>query len=103
MFLKHQTLLSVHFFLNKKASATNKMTVSGIFLKSSFCLCLSTIVVAAVWYWYYEGNSIKWFALSGMLTAIVISVIISVRHHLTSFIVYKYTNNTQTIRFKQLL
>ena len=64
------------------------MTVSVIFLKSFFCLCILTIVVAAVW--YYEGNPIKWFAIGDMLTAIVISIVISVRHHWPSFLVPIY-------------
>ena len=66
------------------------MTVSGIFLKSFFCLRILTTVVAAIWYWYYEGNSIKWFATSGMLATIVISLVISIRHHWVSFLVPTY-------------
>jgi len=67
------------------------MTVSGIFLKSFFCICILLSVITTVWYWFYEGNSIKWFSSGGMLAAIIISLILSVRHHWAPFLVPLYT------------
>lgn len=66
------------------------MTVSGIFLKSFFCICILFSVITTVWYWFYEGNSIKWFSSGGMLAAIIISLILSARHYWVPILVPLY-------------
>jgi len=92
MFFNHKTSNPAFspYFWDKKASVTNKMTISGIFLKSFFCICILSTLIAFVWYWFYEGNSIKWFASGGMLAAIIISLVISVKHHWVPFLVPLY-------------
>ena len=78
------------YFWDKKGSLTHKMTVSGVFQKSFFCICILSSITAFVWYWFYNGNAIKWFTSIGMLSAIVISIVISVRKNWAPFLVPLY-------------
>jgi len=79
------------YFWDDKARGGKKMTIGGIFLKSLFCIVLLTIVVATVWNMYYNGQSIKWFGSGGMLAAIVISIVLSVRQQWAPFLVPLYS------------
>ncbi|MFD2822878.1 Bax inhibitor-1/YccA family protein [Lacinutrix iliipiscaria] len=79
-----------NYFWDDNKSSSNKMTVSGIFYKSIFCILLIAIITVGIWKLYSEGNSIKWYISGGMLSAIIISIVISVRQHWASFLVPLY-------------
>lgn len=79
------------FFWDDPKTSDQKMTVLGIFLKSIFCLLIIAGITAYIWKLSKDGTSVKWFTLGGMLGAIVISIIISVRQHWASFLVPLYT------------
>lgn len=55
------------------------MTVTGIFLKSIISILVIAGITAYLWKLNEAGMSLRWFRLGGMLGAIVISIIISVR------------------------
>ena len=79
------------YFWENKNNPNNKMTVSGIVLKSMLCILVIAGITAYIWKLNEDGMSVKWFTLGGMLAAIIISVIISVRHHWSPFLVPLYT------------
>ena len=78
------------FFWENDSSSSKKMTVTGIFIKTMFCLTIITCITVAIWKLYSTGTNIKWFTTGGMLVAIVLSIIISVRHHWAKFLVPFY-------------
>jgi len=79
------------FFWDDQNRSNKKMTVTGIFSKSIGCILTIAAITACIWKLNEDGMSVKWFTLGGMLAAIVISVIISVRHHWAPFLVPLYT------------
>lgn len=83
-------VFSRYFWDGPKAS-TSKMTVAGIFFKSLSCILVIAAITACIWKLNEGGMSVKWFTLGGMLASIIISVIISVRHHWAPFLVPLYT------------
>ena len=66
------------------------MTVTGIFIKSMLSIALIIIISIGMWKLHAQGASIKWYSLGGMLAAIVISIIISVRQHWAHILVPLY-------------
>jgi uncharacterized YccA/Bax inhibitor family protein len=66
------------------------MSVRGIITKFFFLLAIITGIIAYVWKIHSEGTPVKWFTLGGMLAAIVISILISVRNHWAHFLVPLY-------------
>ncbi len=67
------------------------MTVTGIFIKSFGCILIIAAITGYLWKLNEAGMSMKWFTLGGMLASIIISIIISVRHHWAPFLVPLYT------------
>ncbi len=67
------------------------MTVSGIFFKSLGCILVIAAITAYLWKLNEAGMPMKWFTLGGMLAAIIISIIISVRLHWAPVLVPLYT------------
>ncbi len=78
-----------NFFWSDEKSST-RMSVRGIIIKSFFLLAIITGIIAYVWKIHSEGTPVKWFTLGGMLAAIVISILISVRNHWAHFLVPLY-------------
>ena len=78
-----------NFFWSDEKSST-RMSVRGIITKSFFLLAIITGIIAYVWKIHSEGTPVKWFTLGGMLAAIVISILISVRNHWAHFLVPLY-------------
>ena len=78
------------YFWDRETSSANKLSVFGIFLKSMFCILIIALVVAYVWKLHSTGVRIRWFTLGGMLAAIIISIVISVRKHWAKFLVPLY-------------
>ncbi|WP_456441902.1 Bax inhibitor-1/YccA family protein [Psychroserpens sp.] len=83
-------VFSEYFWENQKGS-NKKMTVSGILIKSILCILVIAAITAYIWKLNEDGMPVKWFTLGGMLAAIIISVIISVRQHWAPFLVPLYT------------
>ena len=67
-----------------------KMRVSGIIVKSLTCILLIAVIIAEIWKLHSEGINVRWFTLGGMLAAIIISIIISVRRHWAHLLVPLY-------------
>lgn len=79
------------YFWDGAKSSSKKMTVSGIFIKSLGCILVIAAITAYLWKLNEAGMPMKWFTLGGMLAAIIISIVISVRHHWAPFLVPLYT------------
>jgi uncharacterized YccA/Bax inhibitor family protein len=79
------------FFWNDDSKSTKKMSVMGIFIKSIFCIAAIAIITVYVWQLHSQGMSVRWFTLGGMLGSIIISIVISIRHHWAHFLVPLYT------------
>ncbi|MBT8265979.1 MAG: Bax inhibitor-1/YccA family protein [Bacteroidia bacterium] len=78
------------FFWNTRSDSDRKMSVFGIFLKSMFCILIIAGLTAFVWKLHSEGQNVRWFTLGGMISAIIISIVISVRKHWAPFLVPLY-------------
>lgn len=79
------------FFWDGSKSSTKKMSVTGIFFKSLFCILIIAGITAYIWKLNEQGMSVRWFTLGGMLAAIIVSVVISVRHRWAPILVPLYT------------
>ena len=79
------------YFWEDQKSSNKKMTVSGILIKSILCILVIAAITAYIWNLNEDGMPVKWFTLGGMLAAIIISVIISVRQHWAPILVPLYT------------
>jgi uncharacterized YccA/Bax inhibitor family protein len=78
-----------HFFGGK--SPTEKtMSVTGIFIKSMLSIAIIVIISIGMWKLHATGASIKWYSIGGMLAAIIISIIISVRQQWAHILVPMY-------------
>jgi len=80
---------SSHFFGSSRSSSKT-MTVSGIFIKSMLSIAIIIIISFGMWKLHAKGVNIKWYSLGGMLAAIVISIVISVRQHWAHILVPLY-------------
>ena len=64
------------YFWDDDQSSSKKMSISGIILKTCGCLFIIATITVLIWYYFSQGNNIKWFVTGGMIAAIVISLII---------------------------
>lgn len=78
------------YFWDGSAQSAKKMSVLGIFLKSMTCIIMIAIITGCVWKLHSEGFDVSWFTLGGMLASIVLSVIISYKHHWAHILVPLY-------------
>ena len=74
------------FFWDGGSDSSKKMSINGILIKSLACILLIAIITAYVWKLYNDGVDVKWFTLGGMLGSIVISIVISIKHHWSHFL-----------------
>ena len=79
-----------NYFWDGSEKSSTRMSVRGIIIKSLVLLAIITTIIAFVWKIHSEGTPVKWFTLGGMLGAIVISILISVRNHWAHFLVPLY-------------
>lgn len=79
-----------NYFWENTPDASKTMSVRGIITKSMVCIFIIAMIVAFVWKLYDNGTNVRWFTLGGMLAAIVISIVISVRQHWAHFLVPLY-------------
>ncbi len=80
---------SNYFWKDKKSSAA-KMTVSGIFIKSLFCIAIIAAITVYIWSLYSAGFDMEWFLYGGIISSIIISVMISYKHNWAPFLVPLY-------------
>jgi uncharacterized YccA/Bax inhibitor family protein len=78
------------YFWEDDNSSSKTMSVAGIFIKSMIGILVIAAITAYLWKLNEDGMGMRWFTLGGMLGAIVISVIISVRKHWAHFLVPLY-------------
>ena len=78
------------YFWKAQSRASKKMTVTGILIKTLYCLLIISSIVLASWKLHTNGTSIKWFTSGGMLAAIVISIVLSVRQQWAHVLVPLY-------------
>lgn len=78
------------YFWETDKSTSKKMSVQGIILKSLFSIFIIASITVYVWQLYSNGTNIKWFITGGMISAIVISILISVKKELAKYLVPLY-------------
>lgn len=64
---------------SSKKKTQRKMTLSGVVFKSVFCLLLVCATASITWKLHFDGVGIKWYTTSGIIVAIICSILISVR------------------------
>ena len=69
------------YFWDEPEDSQRKLTVGGILIKTLFSLVIIAAIVVGIWKLHGTGTSIKWYTTGGMIGAIVISIVISVRRH----------------------
>ncbi|KAA5827961.1 Bax inhibitor-1/YccA family protein [Algibacter amylolyticus] len=79
-----------NYFFGTKNTSGKTMSVSGIFIKSMLSIAIIVIISIGMWKLHSNGQSIKWYSIGGMLAAIVISIVISVRQHWAHVLVPLY-------------
>ncbi|WP_282136414.1 Bax inhibitor-1/YccA family protein [Seonamhaeicola maritimus] len=79
-----------NYFFDGDNNSSKTMSVTGIFTKSILSILIIIIISIGVWKIYNEGTDIKWYSMGGMLAAIIISIVISVRQHWAHFLVPLY-------------
>ncbi|MGB1211023.1 MAG: Bax inhibitor-1/YccA family protein [Lacinutrix venerupis] len=89
-FLKTNNPAFAPYFWEQKNVSQKKMTVSGIIIKTFLMLFITTGITVFVWKLYSNGVNIKWFATGGVLAAIVISIVLSVRQNWAHILVPLY-------------
>ncbi len=78
------------YFWDDGESSSKTMSVGGIFFKSIIGILIIAAITAYLWKLDETGISMKWFTLGGMLGAIIISVLISVRQNWAHILVPLY-------------
>jgi uncharacterized YccA/Bax inhibitor family protein len=79
-----------NYFFEDKNSSSKKMTVNGIIFKSLISIIVIATITVGIWNLYLNGYNVKWFTISGMISAIAISIVISVRQHWAHILVPIY-------------
>lgn len=78
------------FFWDGDSDSSHKMSVKGVIIKTLGCIAIIATITTYIWKLYSDGMDVKWFGLGGMLAAIIISIVISIRHQWVSFLVPLY-------------
>ena len=78
------------YFFNDDNSDSSTMSVAGILLKSFASIAIIIIISICIWKLYEDGVDIKWYSMGGLLAAIIISIVISVRQHWAHILVPLY-------------
>ena len=79
------------YFWNRSSTSKKTMSVTGIFIKSIFCILVIAGITAYIWKLYDEGVDVSWFRLGGIIGAIILSIIISFKKELAPILVPLYT------------
>ncbi|MCA0131587.1 Bax inhibitor-1/YccA family protein [Winogradskyella alexanderae] len=78
------------YFWEDDRSSSKTMSVLGIFIKSMAGIVIIAAITAYLWKLSEGGMHMRWFTLGGMLGAIVISIVISLRKHWAHILVPLY-------------
>jgi len=79
-----------NYFWDDNRSSAARMTVTGIFIKSLFCIAIIASITVYIWKLYSSGFDVEWFIYGGLIGSIITSVIISYKHHWAPFLVPVY-------------
>jgi len=79
-----------NYFWDDPAASSATMSVTGILIKTLLTLSVITSIVVAIWKLHSTGTNIKWFGTGGIIGAIVISIVLSVRQHWAHILVPLY-------------
>ncbi len=79
-----------NYFWEHNPETYKTMSVRGIIVKSLSCILIIALITGLVWKLQDSGINVRWFTLGGMLAAIVISIVISVRQHWAHILVPLY-------------
>jgi uncharacterized YccA/Bax inhibitor family protein len=79
-----------NYFFGERNTSPKTMSVTGIFIKSMLSIAIIVIISIGMWRLHEQGVKIKWYSLGGMLAAIIISIVISVRQHWAHILVPLY-------------
>lgn len=78
------------YFWKDDRNQVSRMSVRGILIKSLLMLAIIAFMTVGVWKMYTNGSQIRWYTTGGMLAAIIISIVISVKHNWAHFLVPMY-------------
>jgi uncharacterized YccA/Bax inhibitor family protein len=78
------------YFFGDKYFVSNKMTLSGIIIKTLFSLFLVSVSVWYVWRIKDDGQEVIWYLYGGMIIAVILSVLTSYRQNLAFITVPLY-------------
>ena len=78
------------YFWDRNSSTSKTMSVTGIFVKSIFCILIIAAVTAYIWTLHDKGVDVSWFRLGGLIGSIILSVIISYKKNLAPILVPLY-------------
>ena len=90
LFNKTSNPAFTNYFFDGGNTNTKTMTVTGIFTKSMLSIAIIIIISIGIWKLHSNGTDIKWYSIGGLLAAIIISIIISVRQHWAHILVPLY-------------
>lgn len=79
-----------YFWKKSKNYTKDKMSISGIILKSIAMLTLVVITATYTWQLFFSGVNIKWHTAIGMFVAIICSLFISFKHSLAKYLLPFY-------------
>ncbi|HMC00814.1 MAG TPA: Bax inhibitor-1/YccA family protein [Flavobacteriaceae bacterium] len=79
-----------NYFFENDNSSSSRMSVSGILFKSLISIVIIAAITVGIWKLYTNGVNVRWFTMGGMVSAIVISIVISVRQHWAHILVPLY-------------
>ena len=79
------------YFWDGPKTSTKTMSVWGIFVKSLCCILVIAAITVGIWHLYVSGTDVKWFTTGGMIAALVIGLVMSVRKHWAPVLVPLYT------------
>lgn len=72
--------LTGYFWKDSSKNRTHqKMTLTGVVVKSIFCLLLVCATASITWKLYFDGIDIKWYTTGGIIVAVICGMLISVR------------------------
>lgn len=78
------------YFWDGPSATQNKMSLGGIFIKTLFSLLVVIAITGLVWTLHQKGTNVRWYGMGGMISAIVISILLSVRRHWAHILVPLY-------------
>jgi uncharacterized YccA/Bax inhibitor family protein len=79
-----------NYFFDEDNTSPKTMSITGIILKSLASIIIIIAITIGIWKLYNDGVNIKWYSIGGMLAAIIISIIISVRQYWAHILVPLY-------------